>query len=410
MKLSKEAVHIALQAPLRDRFRELPEANMKEILHQRMFESGSYKSLPKQVALYEALEASMKWENMDEFLAEKDKSRKRHHDDQDPLPPPLDLDPSNKRRHDLGASGSTHPLKKLSKTDLEGLAFKVVRPFHNNNISLQFQMEECHRMLTDQVDLVNPEGHRIMPDVRKPLPLEDPPGQIKSEHEYDISAAYGISHWWFKRKEFDITRHDAPSDRSKVRSHMRILSVISLKTYVRYGYAFLKEIILRKADYKEYKISEADFKNLHPNDFEDLYLLHLQGSYKDGDFWQRRVHYRMLIHENPICTLGDYSKPSHEGYRNTIELPVGNNVVPLRSDTIWLVQNGCSFHGIWFEDPNQHLNDLLMDSLDLDGENRERMHLHLFQFSLCDQASNWLERLLADSITSWEDLTTHLLA
>ncbi|GKG06351.1 hypothetical protein Tco_0326437, partial [Tanacetum coccineum] len=30
--------------------------------------------------------------------------------------------------------------------------------------------------------------------------------------------------------------------------------------------------------------------------------------------------------ENPIHTLGDYSKPSHEGYRNTIELPVGNSV------------------------------------------------------------------------------------
>ncbi|GKB85606.1 hypothetical protein Tco_0957878 [Tanacetum coccineum] len=30
--------------------------------------------------------------------------------------------------------------------------------------------------------------------------------------------------------------------------------------------------------------------------------------------------------ENPIRTLGDYSKLSHEGYRNTIELPVGNNV------------------------------------------------------------------------------------
>ncbi|GJT92381.1 hypothetical protein Tco_1081226 [Tanacetum coccineum] len=46
--------------------------------------------------------------------------------------------------------------------------------------------------------------------------------------------------------------------------------------------------------------------------------------------------------ENPIRTLGDYSKPSHEGYRNTIELP----------------------------DPNQHLKDFLklMDSLDLDGE------------------------------------------
>ncbi|GJS28427.1 MAK10-like protein [Tanacetum coccineum] len=30
--------------------------------------------------------------------------------------------------------------------------------------------------------------------------------------------------------------------------------------------------------------------------------------------------------ENPIRTLGDYFKPNHEGYRNTIELPVGNNV------------------------------------------------------------------------------------
>ncbi|GKD72346.1 MAK10-like protein [Tanacetum coccineum] len=42
--------------------------------------------------------------------------------------------------------------------------------------------------------------------------------------------------------------------------------------------------------------------------------------------------------ENPIRTLGNYSKPSHKGYRNTIKLPVGNNVVPLRSDTIQLVK------------------------------------------------------------------------
>ncbi|GJZ51209.1 zinc finger, CCHC-type containing protein [Tanacetum coccineum] len=68
--------------------------------------------------------------------------------------------------------------------------------------------------------------------------------------------------------------------------------------------------------------------------------------------------------ENPIRTLGDYSKPSHEGYRNTIELLVGNNVVPFLSDTIWLVQN----------------------------------------------ASNWLECLPAGSITTWEDLATRFLA
>ncbi|GJW48801.1 hypothetical protein Tco_0080447 [Tanacetum coccineum] len=34
--------------------------------------------------------------------------------------------------------------------------------------------------------------------------------------------------------------------------------------------------------------------------------------------------------KNPIRTLGDYSNPSHEGYGNTIELPVGNNVNDLR--------------------------------------------------------------------------------
>ncbi|GJS81285.1 hypothetical protein Tco_0747826 [Tanacetum coccineum] len=73
----KEVVHVALQAPLRDRFRELLEADMKEILHQRMFETSTYKSLPEHVALYEALEASMEQANMDEFLAEKDKSHKR---------------------------------------------------------------------------------------------------------------------------------------------------------------------------------------------------------------------------------------------------------------------------------------------------------------------------------------------
>ncbi|GKA26688.1 zinc finger, CCHC-type containing protein [Tanacetum coccineum] len=116
--------------------------------------------------------------------------------------------------------------------------------------------------------------------------------------------------------------------------------------------------------------------------------------------------------ENPIRTLGDYSKPSHKGYRNTIELPVGNNMVPLRSDTIRLVQNGFSFHGLRSEDPNQQLKDFLklVGLLDLDGENRERMRLRLFQFSFRDQASNWLERLLAGSITTWEDLTTRFLA
>ncbi|GJW25760.1 hypothetical protein Tco_0039571 [Tanacetum coccineum] len=62
-----------------------------------------------------------------------------------------------------------------------------------------------------------------------------------------------------------------------------------------------------------------------------------------------------MENENTIRTLGDYPRPSHEGYRNTIKLPDENIVVPLESDTIQLVQNEFSFYGLWFEDPNQHL-------------------------------------------------------
>ncbi|GJX18818.1 MAK10-like protein [Tanacetum coccineum] len=91
---------------------------------------------------------------------------------------------------------------------------------------------------------------------------------------------------------------------------------------------------------------------------------------------------------NPICTLRDYSKPS----TRAIGIPLSS---PLRS-----------------EDPNQHLKDFLklVDSLDLDGENRGRTRMRLFQFSLRDQASNWIERLPARSITTWDDLTTRFLA
>ncbi|GJS86890.1 hypothetical protein Tco_0769526 [Tanacetum coccineum] len=46
---------------------------------------------------------------------------------------------------------------------------------------------------------------------------------------------------------------------------------------------------------------------------------------------------------NPIRTLGDYSKPSHEGYKITIELPKGNNVLAIglnvfQQDTRFLAQ------------------------------------------------------------------------
>ncbi|GJV99336.1 hypothetical protein Tco_1554588 [Tanacetum coccineum] len=94
---------------------------------------------------------------------------------------------------------------------------------------------------------------------------------------YDISVAYGISHWWFNRQKFYIERHDSPSHRREVTKHMRILSVVRIKAYLRYGYDYLSKILLRRADYQEYTITEKDFKNMYPSNFEDLNLLLLQG-------------------------------------------------------------------------------------------------------------------------------------
>nr|GEW11778.1 hypothetical protein [Tanacetum cinerariifolium] len=62
-----------------------------------------------------------------------------------------------------------------------------------------------------------------------------------------------------------------------VRTHMRILSVIGTKVFSMYGYDYMKKIVLRRADLNEHIIAERDFKYLYPSDFEDLYLLNLQG-------------------------------------------------------------------------------------------------------------------------------------
>ncbi|GKA54483.1 hypothetical protein Tco_0753432 [Tanacetum coccineum] len=342
------------QAPLKESFRDLSEADMKEILHDRMFENGTYQSLPEHVALYEALEASIERDNRDEFLAEKDKSRKRCQvpsssskqksvpqyeqlvedvpipddvnildsedtgtahlpsimintdwfklvpdEDRPKTPKPVWVIPPNElpkaennwadslaksykdpeenkllsKTRDMGSFIKWYckriRKKNLTKADLEGLAYLTVKPFHTNSISLQFQMEECHRLLTDKIDLMNPEGHRVVPDISKPLPLGGPPGQLKATHYLDVGLEELVLSLWIEsERDYDISA-------SYVRSHMRILSVTSLKTYERYGYTYLREIVLRRAD--EYKISEADFKNLHLNDFEDPYFLHLQG-------------------------------------------------------------------------------------------------------------------------------------
>ncbi|GJR89316.1 hypothetical protein Tco_0213327 [Tanacetum coccineum] len=212
-------------------------------------------------------------------------------------------------------------------------------------------MEECHLLQTDQIDLINPKGNRVVHDMSKPLPIGGPPGQItiqaqcffnkdleylvsgnkERRHALSISklkAAYypnfGLkklvpSLWTKSESDYDISS-------AYVRSHMKILSVVSLKTYSKYGYTFLKEIVLRRTDYKEYTISKADFKNLHPNDFEDMYLLHLQGklNHLSGadkvylstavNLWSRNIVIRQRVEDLQLEKL-DYMVKDYELFK-----------------------------------------------------------------------------------------------
>nr|GFB34308.1 hypothetical protein [Tanacetum cinerariifolium] len=106
-----DAVDWAIQAQLRPRFRDLPKADIKEIIHQRMWETNSYKTHEDYMMMYKALEKSMNRDHTDELLKDLAGVRKKKKKSRDspntplgspphqPPPPPPPASPS-------GTSGS----------------------------------------------------------------------------------------------------------------------------------------------------------------------------------------------------------------------------------------------------------------------------------------------------------------
>ncbi|GJZ77985.1 hypothetical protein Tco_0642657 [Tanacetum coccineum] len=151
----KEAVHVALQAPLRDRFRELPEGDMKEILHQRMFESGTYKSLLEH----------------------------RHCDDQDPPPPSPDSNLSKKKRHDSGVLGTKQPpvpqssVWKTSNTreDPSSSSKQKSVPHSEQPVKDVPIPDDMNISDSEDTDTTHLPKIKTRPDWLKPVPEEDRP-------------------------------------------------------------------------------------------------------------------------------------------------------------------------------------------------------------------------------------------
>nr|GEU80043.1 hypothetical protein [Tanacetum cinerariifolium] len=315
-----DAVDWAMQAPLRAHFSDQPTVDIKEILKQRMFESKSYEAHedhkklkrhdvprtpsgspppqppppPSLAGASCAPDDSIPDEHTHLFDDEdsgndhlpKADSRK---DWWKPLPeeerpvtpgPAWTIPSSNTRDMTNFLSWYCRQVNKnkITQADLEGQDYEVVKAFYLDVIHLQFQMKECHKLLTDQVDWTNPEGDQVRVEVNRPLPLGGPPSHVTIQSQF------------FFNKDLEYLRHSSKGSshalsisKIKVASYLDfdlellVPDVVRIKAYLRYEYDYLSEIVLRRAVLQEHTIAEKDFKNLHLIDFEDPNLLLLQG-------------------------------------------------------------------------------------------------------------------------------------
>nr|GEW00799.1 hypothetical protein [Tanacetum cinerariifolium] len=142
------------------------------------------KTVQEHVALYEALEAFMDRDNRDGFLAEKDKSRKRCSNDQDPPPPLPDSNKGKKKRNHSDASTSHQQKDCLS---IWTTCKDVLIPDDVHFLDTEIRKSKLSKADSEgpgyKIDLVNPEGQRVVPDVSKLLLLGGPPG-LKNSYYY----------------------------------------------------------------------------------------------------------------------------------------------------------------------------------------------------------------------------------
>nr|GEZ35251.1 hypothetical protein [Tanacetum cinerariifolium] len=258
-----DAVDWAMQAPLRNHFRDLPEADMKEILHQRIWETESYKTYEDHTQLFEALEKSI-----NPGPSEPSRAPGASRSSQVPPPPP----PPSSTSQESPSKGSAAPSPSKTAASAEYQAWTTTDIRLRPSISLtptDLEMDE-DMDLDEQAQLSNDEdigsAHILTMNLRQ--------GWWKPfEEERPTTPEPALS---IRSSDVPVPTNNWASALAAVRTHMRILSVVRIKVFSMYGYDYMKKIVLRRADLNKYVIAERDFKYLYPSDFEDLYLLNLQ--------------------------------------------------------------------------------------------------------------------------------------
>ncbi|GKB88804.1 hypothetical protein Tco_0961076 [Tanacetum coccineum] len=79
-----------------------------------------------------------------------------------------------------------HHLKKdkLTKADLEGPVFELLKGTCRSSIELEYHLEQRYLAFSNKLDWTNPEGDRIPQDLSKPLPLFGAPGHLYIPADY----------------------------------------------------------------------------------------------------------------------------------------------------------------------------------------------------------------------------------
>ncbi|GKD89054.1 hypothetical protein Tco_1364561, partial [Tanacetum coccineum] len=177
-----------------------------------------------------------------------------------------------------------HRLKKdkLTKADLEGPVFELLKGTCRSSIELEYHLEQRYLAFSNKLDWTNPEGDRIPQDLSKPLPLLGAPGclYIPADYFFNKDLEYlrsgNLEEWKyiapFTKAKATRARQAKISDHT-VYSRMKILSIVRISMEKEYGYGYLKEIVVKRANQKEYRFKEEDFIRLHLNDIEDMFLL-----------------------------------------------------------------------------------------------------------------------------------------
>ncbi|GJX90358.1 hypothetical protein Tco_0343684 [Tanacetum coccineum] len=218
------SVQYAMRAPLRARFKDLPTSDMKEILLQRMHEENYDKGQEDHRMAYKALQKSILHDESKLFDADKAEERKKmktSDSTQDPFPPPQspttnpDVNVFMHEESDFEAQdmvsddediGSRHvprvnlnqdwfkPLSEDERPATPEPAWSI--PSSSLPVPIHNWMEECHKLLTNQVD-----DRLLRYNVSRPLPLGGPPGQVMIKTEF------------FFNRDLDYLRFGSKGDR-----------------------------------------------------------------------------------------------------------------------------------------------------------------------------------------------------